>query len=174
MFAVEAAEEEADLAAIACAYSPLLFRVAHAVVRNRAEAEDVVQDVFVRVLQHRSKLRDVRDMRVWLVKIAWNLAVDKSRGARTEQMDEVFAQSLASRDMGADAAVAESERARAVLRAMDSLPRAEREALLLSAIEELSGAEVAKVMKRSESSVRSLVFRARTRLKERLEKGGFR
>jgi hypothetical protein len=58
----------------------LLFRVAHSVLRSREEAEDVVQDVFVRVLKHRRSLTAVRDMRVWLVRVAWNLAAPGCRG----------------------------------------------------------------------------------------------
>jgi RNA polymerase sigma-70 factor (ECF subfamily) len=60
---------------------------------------------------------------------------------------------------------------KAVLSEMERLPKAERNILLLSAIEELDTAEMAEVLRRSESAVRALLFRARTRLKERLEKG---
>ena len=59
-----------------------------------------------------------------------------------------------------------------VLREMERLPKGERHVLLLSAVEELETAEMAKVLGRSESAVRALLFRARTRLKQRLEKGG--
>jgi RNA polymerase sigma-70 factor (ECF subfamily) len=59
-----------------------------------------------------------------------------------------------------------------VLREMERLPKAERHVLLLSAIEELGTAEMARVVSRSESAVRALLFRARTRLRERLEARG--
>ena len=83
-------------AAIVEAYSTLLFRVANSVLRSRTEAEDVVQDVFIRLLEHRVSLSTVRDMRVWLIRIAWNLALDRKRRKRPEQLDETFARSLAS------------------------------------------------------------------------------
>ena len=54
--AAETATSEVDLAALVRDYSGLLFRVAHSVLRSRTDAEDVVQDCFVRVLQHRAKL----------------------------------------------------------------------------------------------------------------------
>ncbi len=57
---------------------------------------------------------------------------------------------------------------------MDLLPKAERNVLLLSAVEELGTAEMAMVLQKSESAVRALLFRARTRLRERLAKGGGR
>lgn len=161
----------ADMPALVREYTPLLFRVAHSVVRSRAEAEDVVQDTFVRVLQHK-RLAEVLDMRVWLVRIAWNLSLDRTRRKRPEQLDEVFAQSLVARDLPADQALAETRRMQAVLAEIDRLPGKEREVLLLSAMDELSTAAMAQVLGRSESATRALLFRARTRLKERLMKGG--
>jgi RNA polymerase sigma-70 factor, ECF subfamily len=168
---MEGARSEIDLAALVETYSSLLFRVAHSVLRSRAEAEDVVQDVFVRVLVHRRSLTAVRDMRVWLVRIAWNLAIDRRRRIRPEQFDEGFAEGLVARTLPADEALNEAQRLRAVLRELERLPKAEHDVLLLSVVDELGTAEMAEVLGRSESAVRALLFRARARLRERLEKG---
>lgn len=159
-----------NLAAIVDAYSTLLFRVANSVLRSRTEAEDVVQDVFLRLLEHRCSLSTVRDMRVWLIRVAWNLALDRKRRKRPEQLDEAFAQSLASVTMPADTAMEEAQRYQSVLREIERLPRAERHVLLLSALDELRATEIAAVLGRSESAVRALLSRARARLRERLEK----
>jgi RNA polymerase sigma-70 factor, ECF subfamily len=164
----EDARPAVDLAAIVEAYSGLLFRIANSVLRNSTEAEDVVQDVFLRVVQHRLSLSSVRDMRVWLIRIAWNLALDRRRRKRPQQLDEVFADSLASATMPADAAMEEAQRFQSVLREIERLPKAERHVLLLSAIEELSTTEIAAVLGRSESAVRALLSRARIRLRDRL------
>jgi RNA polymerase sigma-70 factor (ECF subfamily) len=166
---MEDARPAVDLAAMVDAYSTLLFRIAHSVLRSRTEAEDVVQDVFIRVLEHRRSLSAVRDMRVWLIRIAWNLALDRKRRKRPEQLDEGFARSLASATMPADAAMEEAQRFQSVLREIERLPKAERHVLLLSAIDELGTAEIAGVLERSESAVRALLSRARARLRERLE-----
>lgn len=149
---MEDALPSVDVTAIIEAHAALLFRVAHSVLRSRIDAEDVVQDVFVRVLQHERSLAQVRDMRVWLIRIAWNLALDRKRRKRPEQLDDAFAQSLASATMPADAAMQEAERFGAVLREIERLPKAERHVLLLSAIDELATAEVAAVVGRSESA----------------------
>ena len=163
------ARSEVDLPAVVEAYSGLLFRVAHSVLRSRAEAEDVVQDVFVRVLKHRGSLLAVRDMRVWLVRIAWNLALDRKRRARPEQMEESFVEGLVARGLPADVAMEEAERMRSVLREIERLPKGERAVLLLAAIEELGTKEMAEVLGRSESAVRALLSRARGKLSERME-----
>jgi len=168
VFSTEWALAEPDLAVLVRDYSGLLYRVAFSVVRNAAEAEDIVQDVFLRVLEHQPKLGSIVEIRPWLVRIAWNLAIDRTRKVRPSQLDDLFAAELLSREAATDQALAGSEQTRRVLRAMERLPPRERQALLLSAMEELSNAEIAAVMNRSESSVRSLIFRARTRLRERI------
>ena len=170
--APQTAGSEIDLAALVETYSALLFRVSHSFLRNQAEAEDVVQDAFVRVIEHRLSLPAVRDMRVWLVRIAWNLALDRRRRIRPEQMDELFAESLVGNNLPADVALNEAQRMKAVFREIERLPRAERQVLLLSALEELETVEMAQIMGKSESAVRALLFRARTRLRTRLDKGG--
>ncbi len=169
---VRPAETDTSLAALVETYSALLFRVAHSVLRNPTEAEDAVQDTFVRVMEHRRSLPEVRDLRVWLVRITWNLALDRHRRIRPDQMDDAFALSLAGRNTPADVALHEACELARVFREIDRLPRAERQVLLLSAIDELDTRELAQVLNKSESAIRALIFRARSRLRERLMKGG--
>ena len=166
----ETAGSAIDLTALVETHSALLFRVAHSILRNRAEAEDVVQDTFIRVLEHQHKLSTIRDHRVWLVRIAWNLALDRRRRIRPDQMDDLFAHALVAATTPADQALAEARQITATLREIDRLPASERHALLLSAIDELSSPEIATLLNRSESATRALLFRARTRLRERLTK----
>jgi RNA polymerase sigma-70 factor (ECF subfamily) len=174
--AAETVCDEPDISALVATFSGLLYRVAYSVLRHPAEAEDVVQEMFLRVLQHKGGLAAIRDLRPWLVRIAWNLALDRKRRVQPEQMDEIFAAGLASPERGADEVLAEARRLADVLRVMEGLPQRERDVLLLSAVEELSTAEIALVLGRSDSSVRSLMFRAREHLQERLDqkKGGRR
>ena len=164
------AETDTSLAALVETYSTLLFRVAHSVLRNPTEAEDVVQDTFVRVMEHKRTLPEVRDLRVWLVRITWNLALDRRRRIRPDQLDDTFALSLTGRNPPADVALHDARELARVLREIDRLPRAERQVLLLSAIDELDTRELAQVLNKSESAIRALIFRARTRLRRRLEK----
>jgi RNA polymerase sigma-70 factor (ECF subfamily) len=169
----ETAGSAIDLAALVDTYSALLFRVAHSIVRNPSEAEDIVQDVFIRVLQNQHQLPAIHDLRVWLVRIAWNLAIDRRRSIRPDQMDELFAAALVARSIPADQALTEAAEIAAVLHEIERLPKHERHALLLSAVDELTTPEIATLLNRSESATRALLFRARTRLRERLTKGGF-
>src|SRR6266704_651022 len=76
------AEEEA-LAAIVDQYASTLYRVAFSVLRNATDAEDAVQEAFLRVLRHRDTLGEIRDHRVWLIRIVWNIVLDRKRRAKT-------------------------------------------------------------------------------------------
>jgi len=169
---VKSTESEIDLTALVETHSPLLFRVAHSLLRSRSEAEDVVQDTFLRILERRRRLPEINDMRVWLVRIAWNLALDRIR-RRKPQADAAFIQTLVAPDAPVDKALEETRRMQAVLTEIERLPRAERHALLLSSLEELTTSEIATITGRTESAVRALIFRARTHLRTRLEKGGY-
>src|ERR1700739_372359 len=79
------------ITALVAEYSTTLYRVAYSVTRNAAEAEDIVQETFLRVLKHQNKLGEIRDARVWLVRIAWNLALDRKRRSKARPETEDIA-----------------------------------------------------------------------------------
>ena len=82
--------EDAALAALVDQYAGALYRVAFSVLRNPADAEDAVQEAFLRVLRHRDTLGEVRDHRVWLIRIVWNIVLDRKRRAKTRpETDDV-------------------------------------------------------------------------------------
>ncbi len=163
------------IAQLVADYSTALYRVAFSVTRNAAEAEDAVQETFLRVLRHESRLGEIRDYRVWLVRIVWNIVLDRKRRSKTRPEGEDIADHarvLNSGDRGADdTAISSQEHAR-ILALIDRLPAREREALLLSAVEELTTAEIAAALDTTESSIRSRIFRARRELAVLLEKEG--
>jgi RNA polymerase sigma-70 factor (ECF subfamily) len=167
------ADSGETITALVAQYSTTLYRVAYSITRNSAEAEDAVQETFLRVLRHRDKLGEIRDHRVWLVRITWNVVLDRKRRAKTRPETEDIADLVrtlpANRPTAERLSIAMQEHAR-ILALIDRLPSKEREALLLSAVEELSTAQAAAVLGTSESSVRSRIFRARQQLTALLEK----
>jgi RNA polymerase sigma-70 factor (ECF subfamily) len=157
-----AAEE--TLAALVSQYAGTLYRVAFSVLRNPADAEDAVQEAFLRVLRHRETLDEVRDRRVWLIRIVWNIVLDRKRRAKTRpETDDVaeLARVLPSDGLSAEEIAAAAQHHAHVLACVERLPAKEREVLMLSAFEELNSVEIASVLEISESSVRSRLFRAR-------------
>jgi RNA polymerase sigma-70 factor, ECF subfamily len=163
------------ITALVAEYSATLYRVAYSVMRNAAEAEDAVQETFVRVLKNQEKLGEIRDARVWLIRITWNVVLDKKRRSKTRpENDDIadFARVLPASDRRADDSLISSQEHRRILELIDRLPHKERETLLLSAVEELSTVQIASVLGTTESSIRSRIFRARRQLSELLEKEG--
>ncbi len=157
------AEDDA-LAALIGQYAGSLYRVAYSVLRNSADAEDVVQEAFLRVLRHRLTLGEVRDHRVWLIRIVWNIVLDRKRRAKTRpETDDVaeLARVLPSKGLSAEEIAAAAQHHAHVLACVDRLPAKERQVLMLSAFEELTSVEISAVLGITESSVRSRLFRAR-------------
>jgi RNA polymerase sigma-70 factor (ECF subfamily) len=157
------AEEEA-LAALVSQYAGTLYRVAYSVLRNPSDAEDAVQEAFLRVLRHRETLNEVRDQRVWLIRIVWNIVLDRKRRAKTRpETDDVaeLARVLPAAGLSAEERAAAAQHHAHVLACVKLLPAKERQVLMLSAFEELTSVEIASVLGITESSVRSRLFRAR-------------
>ncbi|MGA2833265.1 MAG: RNA polymerase sigma factor [Terracidiphilus sp.] len=155
---------EAAVAALVSEYAGTLYRVAYSVLRNAADAEDAVQEAFLRVLRHRETLNEVRDQRVWLIRIVWNIVLDRKRRAKTRpETDDVaeLARVLPASGLSAEERAAAAQHHAHVLACVEQLPAKERQVLMLSAFEELTSVEIASVLGITESSVRSRLFRAR-------------
>jgi RNA polymerase sigma-70 factor (ECF subfamily) len=161
---VRSRAEEETIAALVTEYSGTLYRVAFSVLRNSADAEDAVQEAFLRVLRHRDTLDEVRDQRVWLIRIVWNIVLDRKRRAKTRpETDDVdeLARVLPAEGLSAEQIASAAQHHAHVLACVEQLPAKERQVLMLSAFEELSSVEIASVLGITESSVRSRLFRAR-------------
>src|ERR1700736_1109926 len=137
------------LAALVDQYATTLYRVAFSVLRNPSDAEDAVQEAFVRVLRHRDTLDEIRDHRVWLIRIVWNIVLDRKRRAKTRpETDDVseLARVLPSEGLSAEERAAAAQHHAHVLSRVEQLPPKEREVLMLSAFEELNSVEIATVL----------------------------
>lgn len=164
-----------EIAELVVAHSSVLYRVCFSVLRDTGEAEDAVQETFLRVMRHRAQLPEIRNVRTWLVRIAFNLALDARRRRRNISLSDdaaALAAALPSRDLPSDVSLISLQRHASILRVMDGLPRKERAVLLLSALDELEIPQIADVLEVTESTVRSRLFRARRMMRHRLQKAG--
>ncbi|HZP23220.1 MAG TPA: sigma-70 family RNA polymerase sigma factor [Terriglobales bacterium] len=160
---LQSTEELAGLEALVRQYSRFVFKVAYGVLRHAHDAEDVVQEVFLRV--HQSGAGGVLDMQAWLARIAFRLAIDRLRKPRADELDEI---DPASSDASAEEVAIHRQRMVQVQRLIAALPDELRHPLLLSAIEELNSTQIAEVLGITESAVRGRIFRARQILKDKL------
>ncbi len=138
-----------------------LLRVAHRMLGNWADAEDVAQDVFLRLHRHGLNFPNESALGAWLYRVAVNLCVDRSRHVRPSGgLPALFA-----KGEGAETEMLREEQKRILSVALAALPVKERAAVVLREIECLSTADVAAILGSSEGTVRSQVSRAMTRLR---------
>ena len=144
---------------------------------RETDAEDIAQQVFVRVWQSASRYEPGAKFTTWLLTITRNLVFNEMRRRRrsklvemqTEEDEERFAQHEDSTARSPSSLAQNAELQNAIADAIAALPESQRMAVILRRYEELSYEEIAEVLKTSVPSVKSLLFRARTELKERLK-----
>lgn len=154
-------------------HSRLAYRVAYAVLRSHADAEDVVQETFLRVLRFSHKLAVIENPKTWLARIAWRVAIDRSKSGRrrkevTIDVPDRGFDDLREQSAAADEVLESARLGEALEKLIAALPKKLREPLILSTIEEMSPREAGAVLGINEATVRSRVFRARQILKEKL------
>jgi RNA polymerase sigma-70 factor, ECF subfamily len=153
-------------------HSRLVYRIAYAVLRSHPDAEDSTQETFLRVLRNSSKLAMVEEPKKWLSRIAWRVAVDRSRRrARTREIpleDHEKPIEVAASEAPADEAMRRAQIGSALEKLIAALPAKLRHPLVLATIEEMSPREVGATLGINEAAVRSRIFRARQILKEKL------
>ena len=146
--------------------SSLVFRVAFSVLRHREDAEDVAQEAYAKAHRNFRQLRNPARFRAWLVRMTWRLALDRQRNDRRRIARE-RAHEVDERPNAEDGLVTR-ERAEQLWAAIEALPPKLRIVVVLSAIEEYRLDEVASILELPVGTVKSRLFLARQRLKERL------
>ena len=145
-------------------------------LRDRHAAEDVTEQVFLRALTALPRFEERGDatsssFRLWLFQIARNAISNERRGRRRRPEAPLeLAASLPATDDPAAAAVSRSETAR-VWTALEQLPDDRRRALVLRFVEEMTAAEIAAVLGRTEGAVRVLIHRALRQVARELRRG---
>lgn len=151
-------------------YSPRVFALVTRFLGPSETREDLVQEVFLRVIRARHDYRPEARFSTWLYRIVFNLCVNENERRRpSSSLDEVRHDSRDRwEDEGAPAPSAALERADlidSVRRAIAALPARQRMALVLAKYEELPYDEVARVLGTSEKAIKSMVHRARESLR---------
>ncbi len=158
-----------DFESVVHQHARLVFKVAYSVLRNVEDAEDVVQETFLRAFKS-GDLPEIREVKAWLARIAWRCAIDRTHKAPVtalEELSETGFEPVDKRER-AEATVIADEKVQLLHKLMATLPDDLRETLVLSTVEEMSSVEIAKALGIPETSVRTRLFRARQLLKEKL------
>jgi RNA polymerase sigma-70 factor, ECF subfamily len=153
----------ADLESIVRQHSRFVFKLAYGVLHNAHDAEDVVQEVFLRL--HRHGTKGVADMRAWLATLTFRIAIDRTRRAEAVELGDLEPPSVGP---DAEAVAIHRQRVAHVQRLIAALPDELRYPLVLSAMDELNSRQIAEVLGISEAAVRGRIFRARQLLKDKV------
>jgi RNA polymerase sigma-70 factor (ECF subfamily) len=153
-----------------------MYRMAH----NSAAAEDLAQEVFLRVYRSRETYEPSAKFSTWLYRIATNLAVNHARDTRHERpevqvsLDEPDEESgttleLPDASLNAEQQMVRRERLLAIRKKIEALPEQQRLAVLMHKYQQMDYKQIADVLKKSESATKSLLFRAYETLREQLK-----
>jgi RNA polymerase sigma-70 factor (ECF subfamily) len=149
-------------------YARLVYRVSYSALRNHHDAEDATQETFLRVWCYRGRLAEVRELRTWLARIAWRVAVERRKKLPEVPLDEDTVTAVRSSATSADQVLLQAELQRVLDNLIAALPPKLRDPLTLSTLEEMSPAQIADVLGMNETAVRSRLFRARQILRGKL------
>jgi RNA polymerase sigma-70 factor, ECF subfamily len=149
------------------------FRVAWALLRNRSDADDVVQECFLRLYKKRAwqeiegLAEEIKDEHAYLARVVWRMARDRQRRPAREEggmeMDTITAT-----DHSPEAAAVSSSAIARIHRLIDTLPEELRQPLVLSTLEEMTSAQIGMALGIPEGTVRTRIQRARMLLKQKL------
>jgi RNA polymerase sigma-70 factor (ECF subfamily) len=149
-----------------------LFRM----VQNHAVAEELAQEVFLRVYRSRSTYEPTAKFTTWLFRIATHLALNSLRDGKNERSQERLdddtkgmpARQVSDRRPSVEQSMVYQAKLDEIRRAIAVLPEKQRAAVLMHKYEEMEYSQIAKVLACSESAVKSLLFRAYETLRARL------
>ena len=153
-----------------------MYRMSH----NAAAAEDLAQEVFLRVYRSRSGYEASAKFTTWLYRIATNLAVNHARDTRHERPENQVSLDEPDEETGTTMDVADSslnveqeilrrERMAAIRAKVQGLPERQRLAVIMHKYQQMDYKQIAEVLKKSESATKSLLFRAYETLREQLK-----
>jgi len=155
-------------------YRSPLINFLYRMVRNREQAEDLGQEVFLRVYRAREEYVPSAKFTTWLFRIATNLALNSVRDTRYQRMEVSLdapvtvdaedggekAMDVAEKHPNIEQHLIEEARSKMIRHAIDKLPEKQRAAVLLHKYQELDYADISKILNCSESALKSLLFRA--------------
>ncbi len=160
-------------------HSPSVLNVCYRVLRNREDAEEVAQEVFLQAFRRAGSFRGESKLSTWLYRVAVNLSLNLRRRRKWDRyfnlltpsergVEEAASQIEASTDARPDFEFETRERSRLLQEALDRLPEKQRLAIILHKSEGLSHKEISEILEVSVSSVESLIHRAKNNLQKRL------
>jgi RNA polymerase sigma-70 factor (ECF subfamily) len=173
------ARDEASIREIIRRHNRRLYRIARSILRDDSEAEDVLQETYIKAFTHLSEFRGDSSLDTWLCRIAMNEALGRLRRRRKmtdlsaveeeRQSAEVIRLHAGSPEVDPERRVAQHEIRQLLEEAIDRLPEEFRVVLIARAVEDMSVDETASALGLNPETVKTRLHRARQRLRAMLE-----
>lgn len=163
--------EEAEFTALVQRQSRFVFRVAYAVLLNAHDAEDAVQETFLKLYRN-GGWRGLENEKAFLARVAWRIALDRRPRRLDVSLDAEQetgpVEVVRSGDLGPEQTLISADLQARIHAFIDALPEELRVPLVLSANDELNSREIAKILGLPEGTVRTRLQRARQLLRQKL------
>jgi RNA polymerase sigma-70 factor (ECF subfamily) len=146
-------------------HSQLMYRIAFSLLRNAQDAEDAVQEVFLK-LYRSTAWHQMNDEKAFLARTVWRVALDRLPKVAEQSIDDGYEQ-FAGKGVSPETNAIRKAQADYLRKLIDGLPETLRQTLILSAIEELNSREVGVLLEIPEGTVRTRLKQAREALRRR-------
>ena len=155
---------EKEFKSLVLPFKNLLYFVAMKILDDQFEAEDIVQETYLKAWNARSKLTEVENLKAWLCRIARNLSIDRSKQRKRQNalipQEEVYTEiEFSAEDESSQGMV------KKIFELLKHLPEIQATCFSLREADQLTYKEIASIVDLKESSVKVNVFRARKKLK---------
>jgi RNA polymerase sigma-70 factor (ECF subfamily) len=157
------------------AYDAKVYKLCWYLLKNRADAQDCTQDIFIAIFQALPHFKQEASLNTWIYRISTNKCYEYLRRKKRKkrfgihvQIDQFFSQTIASQQHNPEESALAAEKSLFFWKAVDKLPPQQQIAYTLYNVEDMSYQEIAATLQTSLSAVESLLFRARRKLAEAL------
>ncbi len=156
----------------------LVYNLAINYLQNKEDAQEITQDVFVQLHQSLSQFKNQSSIKTWIYRITINKSLDLIKNKKSQKRFFIFGKrsenefeynSLTTFEHPG-ILIENKEKSKILFDIINQLPEKQKTAFLLSKLDELSNPEVSEIMQLSISAVESLIFRAKTTLREKISK----
>lgn len=156
---------QVDLEKAISQYADMIYRIAVTITGNKADADDVFQETFLRLVKNQTKIQSEEHLKAWLIRVAGNCAKTMVMSPWNQKTQGLFEED-ATGVQGAN------EGQSRLLMELRTLPQKYSLVLYLFYYEGYSVKEIAKLLEKNENSIKTLLKRGRNLLKKSLEEGG--
>lgn len=162
-------QNESNIFKIIEPFKNKLYRYSLNILKSDVDAEDVMQEMLIRVWQRRDQFDEIENKEAWCMTVTRNLSIDKIRARKQNTKDISEYYTIADSEAPPDIKAEDKENLKIVMEVLNTLPDKQKEIIHLRDVEGYSYREIGDMIGLSEDQVKVNLFRARQRLKEKLK-----